>query len=327
MKAQQVKTETTLEPLGPSTSQSLWADHIMQLWANTWGVLKQLFKNPLSASGFIILLGFTLVALLAPWLAPPPERHFNPYMIPQDGFSSTPHPPSVQHPLGTTQNQYDIFYGLIWGTRTAFIIGIIVIFFTLLVGIVTGALSGYFGGWIDEILMRITEIFLAFPSLVATMVLVTILGKGLDKVVIAFIVFGWMGYARLIRGNVLQAKENTYVEAARAAGANSLRIIFRHVVPNAIYPILVVASLDIGTVVLGAAALSFLGLGAQEGYADWGQMINYAHNWILGTHDDRLAYWYTIFFPGLTISLFVLGWNFIGDAFRDIFDPRLRGTR
>jgi peptide/nickel transport system permease protein len=323
MREQPFESEVLLDSMRPNAfSQTAyrWLSNIAE-------VTKKLLKNPLSASGLIILLGFILIALLAPWLAPIPERHPNAYMIPQDGFSSTPKPPSETHFLGTTQDQYDIWYGLVWGTRTAFKIGFVVIFFTLIVGIVIGALSGYFGGWIDEALMRITEIFIAFPSLVATMVLVTILGKGLDKVIIAFVVFGWMTYARLIRGNVLQVKENAYVEAARAAGANSSRIIFRHVVPNAIFPVLVVASLDIGTVVLGAAALSFLGLGAPEGYADWGQMINYARNWILGTHSDRLAYWYTIFFPGLTISLFVLGWNFIGDAFRDIFDPRLRGSR
>jgi peptide/nickel transport system permease protein len=248
-------------------------------------------------------------------------------MIPQDGFSPTPKAPSAQHPLGTTERQYDIFYGLVWGTRTAFKIGFVVLFFTLIVGVILGALSGYFGGWIDELLMRLTEIFIAFPSLVATMVLVTILGKGLDKIIIAFVVFGWMTYARLIRGSILQIKESAYIEAARAAGATSARIIFRHLVPNAIFPVIVVASLDIGTIVLGAAALSFLGLGAPEGYADWGQMISYARNWILGSHSDRLAYWYTIFFPGLMISLFVLAWNFLGDAFRDIFDPRLRGSR
>jgi peptide/nickel transport system permease protein len=304
-----------------------WQERLERLWSNVWAITRRLFRYPLSAAGVLLLSGFVAMALLAPWIAPPPPGHTNPYTIPQDSFGPTPRPPSPQHILGTTQDQYDIFYGLVWGTRTAFIIGIIVVFCTLFIGIVVGAISGYFGGWPDEIIMRVTEIFLAFPSLVATMVLVTILGKGLDKVVISFIVFGWMGYARLIRGNVLQVKEFAYVEAAYAAGANSLRIIFRHVVPNAIFPILVVASLDTGTVVLGAAALSFLGLGAPEGFADWGQMINFARNWILGTHADRLAYWYTIFFPGLTISLFVLAWNFLGDAVRDILDPRIRKAR
>ncbi len=323
MREQPFESPLLVESIKPNP----FLDFVRCVFSNIREVLSKLLKNPLSATGLIILLGFVLVALAAPWLAPPSERHLDSYMIPQDGFSPTPKPPSAQHLFGTTERQYDIFYGLVWGTRTAFKIGFVVLFFTLIVGIILGALSGYFGGWIDELLMRMTEIFIAFPSLVATMVLVTILGKGLDKIIIAFVVFGWMTYARLIRGNILQIKENTYIEAARAAGATATRIIFRHLVPNAIFPVVVVASLDIGTVVLGAAALSFLGLGAPEGYSDWGQMISYALNWILGTHNDRLAYWYTIFFPGLMISLFVLAWNFLGDAFRDIFDPRLRGSR
>jgi peptide/nickel transport system permease protein len=300
--------------------------------------LRQLLRNPLSTVGLLLLIFFTTVALLAPWLAPP-ERPDAPYQIPQreivrpfqapqgkDVFETTPARPSPNHLLGTTQNHYDIYYALVWGARNAFKLGITIVLSTLLIGIIVGSIAAYFGGWSDEILMRIVEIFLVFPFLLATLVLTTILGRGLDKIIIAFIVFGWPGYARFVRGEVLHVKENAYVEAARAAGAGSLRVIFRHVLPNAIFPVLVLASLDIGSIVLSASALSFLGL-IPEGYADWGQLIGFSRNLIVGTPLNPLEYWYTIVYPGLAISLFVLGWNLIGDAVRDIFDPRLRGSR
>ncbi len=192
-----------------------------------------------------------------------------------------------------------------------------------IIGVVLGALAGYFGRWVDEALMRVTEVFLAFPFLVAAIVLTAILGKGLDKVMIALIVFGWPPYARLVRGDVLALKEREYVQAARALGAGPLRILARHVLPNMIHPVLVLASLDMGAIVLSAAGLSFLGLGSEIGYADWGQMISFARNFI--TELD--AYWWTVIYPGAAIVLFVLGWNLVGDAFRDVLDPRLRGTR
>jgi peptide/nickel transport system permease protein len=243
--------------------------------------------------------------------------------MPRDGFSADPKPPSPEHPLGTTPYQYDILYGLIWGTRTAFHVGFVVVASITLIGIALGSVAGYFGRWIDEALMRVTEVFLAFPFLVAAIVLTSILGKGLDKIMIALITFGWPTYARLVRGDILSLKEREYIQAARALGAGHLRIITRHVLPNMIYPVLVLASLDMGAIVLSAAGLSFLGLGSEIGYADWGQMISFARNFI--TELD--AYWWTVIYPGTAIVLFVLGWNLVGDAFRDVLDPRMRGTR
>jgi len=157
-------------------------------------------------------------------------------------------------------------------------------------------------------------------------VITAVLGKGLEKVMIAIAVVGWPVYARLLRGEILSVKQRDYVEAARAAGAGDLRIILRHVVPNTIYPFLVYAAFDTGVIVLVAAALSFLGLGAEVGYADWGQLINMSRSWILGVPGNPFVYWYTVVFPGIVIFLFVLGWNLLGDAFRDILDPRLRGS-
>ena len=284
---------------------------------------RQLVKNPLSLAGIIIIVVFAILAIFAPLIAPPPEGHLNHYMIPRDGYSATPQLPSEEHIFGTTEGQYDIFYGVIWGTRSAFHVGLVVIGIVLAVGIVLGSLAGYFGGVIDEVIMRITDIFLAFPALILAMAIVSAIGPSLKSVMIALTVVSWPSYARLIRGDILQVREEDYIEASRGIGASSGRVIIRHVLPNAIYPTLVMASLDIGAVVLSAAALSFLGLGAPEGYADWGQLTSFARNWIVGPSSDPLRYWYAVTIPGLFILFFVLGWNLLGDAFRDILDPRL----
>jgi peptide/nickel transport system permease protein len=203
--------------------------------------------------------------------------------------------------------------------------GICITGITALIGIFWGTMSAYFGGWVDMVFMRITDIFQAFPFLIAAMTIAAVLqpkiGRSILTAAIALIVFGWMGYARLIRGDILSIRERDYVQAARAAGAGHLRLILRHILPNAIYPTLVVASMDIGSYVISFAALSFLGLGAEVGYADWGQMLSFARNWI-----PRLnQYWWIILYPGLALVLFVLAWNLVGDALRDILDPRLRG--
>lgn len=285
--------------------------------------VRQIAKNPLSVAGIIILIFFVVIAIFAPLIAPPPEGHVNPYMIPREGYSATPQPPSEEHIFGTTQGEYDIFYGVIWGTRSAFQVGLVVIGIVVTIGIILGSLSGYFGGVIDEVIMRITDIFLAFPALILAMAIVAVIGPSLRSVMIALSIVSWPSYARLIRGDILQVREEDYIEASRGIGASSGRVIIRHVLPNAIYPTLIMASLDIGAIVLAAAALSFLGLGAPEGYADWGQLTSFARNWIVGPYQNPLKYWYAVTIPGLFILFFVLGWNLLGDAFRDIFDPKL----
>ncbi len=280
-------------------------------------------KNPLSIIGLVLIITFAIIALFAPLIAPTPEGQFNPYMIPRDGYASTPEPPSAEHIFGTTQGQYDIFYGVIWGTRTAFQIGLIVMSAVLVIGIALGSIAGYFGGIIDEIIMRVTDIFLAFPPLILAMAVTIALGPRLESVMIAITVVSWPSYARVIRGDILAVREEDYIEASRSVGSSHLRVIVRHILPNSIYPVFIMASLDIGAVVLTAAALSFLGLGVPEGYADWGQMINFARNWIVGTPSNPFAYWHTVTIPGLFIFFFVMGWNLLGDALRDILDPRL----
>jgi len=278
--------------------------------------VKKLFTNPTAILGFTLLTVFILVAALAPVLAPPadPQNH---YIIPRLGFLTEPQPPSAETIFGTTEGQYDIFYAVVWGTRTAFKIGFLVVFCTTLIGVAVGAVAGYYRGATDEILMRVTDVFMSIPFLIAVIVLTTILGKGLDKVIIALIAFDWMDTARLLRGNVLQVREEEYVQAARSLGLNDFRIIIAHILPNTTFPVIIQATMRIGTLVVVASGLSFLGLGAPQDYADWGQIISYSRNW------QGLEFWYTIFFPALGMVLFVLSWNLIGDALRDIFDPRL----
>jgi peptide/nickel transport system permease protein len=304
------------------------------------------------------LTAFVVMAIGAGWFAPPPENSRDPYMIPRDGFSTTPEEPSDAHPMGTTEGQYDIYYGVFWGARTAFRIGVVITLFTTIIGLFVGSISAFYGGWLDEVLMRITEIFQAFPFLLAaitlTSVLQTVYGRGsagplmflakllatvtffqspvtdIDPIqlqiltgMLAIIIFGWMTYARVIRGNILAVREYDYALAARTIGASNMRILFRHLLPNAVFPVLVIASMNIGSYVLTFAALSFLGLGAQRGYADWGQMISFARNWV----PSLATYWWIVIFPGVAIVLFVLAWNLVGDALRDILDPRLTGSR
>ncbi len=285
-------------------------------------LLYQLRRNPLSLAGITIILAFLIIAILAPAIAPPPEGHSNIYQIPRSGFAPIPTPPSEDHIFGTTQGQYDIFYGVIWGTRSAFQVGLLVVGAVLIIGITLGSIAGYFGGIIDEVIMRITDVFMAFPALILAMAITVALGPSLTSVMVALIIVSWPSYTRLVRGDILAIREEDYVEASRGVGSSHARIIIRHILPNAIYPTLIMASLDIGAVVLSAAALSFLGLGAPEGYADWGQMVQFARNWIVGPPGNPLAYWYTVTIPGLFILFFVLGWNLLGDAFRDILDPR-----
>jgi peptide/nickel transport system permease protein len=304
------------------------------------------FTNPLSVVGISLIVLFILVAILAPVIIPPVENA-DPFMIPRDGYAAQPLPPGSKwlrrppplpfwytaltgsdqwvHILGTSSGAWDIFYGLIWGARTAIIVGVLIEGVTLLIGIIIGSVSSFYGGWVDEVLMRITEIFMAFPFIFAALTLSAVLtpklGKGIWPPTIAIITFGWMSYARLIRGDILSIRERDYIMAARVVGVSDMQILFKHIVPNAIYPTLVLASMDIGTLVISFAALSFLGIGTEVGYADWGQVISFARNYIAVFS----KYWYIIVYPGITLILFVLGWNLVGDALRDIMDPKMRG--
>jgi peptide/nickel transport system permease protein len=315
------------------------------LGPENYRILTGLLKTPASIAGFVLIGIFILVAVFAPVIIPPVGN--DPYKIPRDGFSGEPKPmgsewkrnaPDVPfwytavtgnedwvHIFGTAQGQYDIFYGIVWGTRTAFRTGFIVVVSTFLIGVIVGSISGFYGGLVDNIIMRVVDIFMTLPfilmALIMAAVLTPVIGKSLIPSIIALISFGWMGYARIIRGDILSVKERDYVLAARVVGVRNYRILFRHILPNAIFPTLVLASLGIGDVVLGFAALSFLGIGTQVGYADWGQILSFARNWITSLQ----TYWYIVIWPGLILVLFVMGWNLVGDALRDVLDPRMRG--
>jgi peptide/nickel transport system permease protein len=312
-------------------------------------LLRGLYTNPLSVAGLIIVTFFLLAAALAPVLAPPLRVAANPYLIPRDGFGPEPKPPGTVwtrevpplpfwyrtvmgkdewvHLMGTASGQFDIYYGVVWGARTALFAGFMVTSTTVAIGLIVGSLAAFYGGWLDDLLMRFTEIVMAFPFLLAALTLSAILvpkfGRGVWPPTIALIFFGWTRYCRVIRGEILSAKERDYVMAARVVGTKDIRLIIRHILPNTIYPILVLASFRLGDAVVTFSALSFLGVGTQIGYADWGQIISFARDWILSLD----THWYIIVFPGMALIMFGLGWNLIGDALRDILDPRMRGTR
>jgi len=316
------------------------------LGPENYRVLQGLFKTPAAIAGTILIVFFLLIAILAPVLAPPLNPN-DPYKIPRDGFKAEPKPmgevwkskaPPLPfwweaitgkdqwvHIFGTAQGQYDIYYGVIWGTRTAFKTGLAVVISTVLVGVIVGSVSAYYGGIVDNILMRIVDVLYVLPGLMATLILAAVLtpviGRSVLPVMISLIAFGWLGYARIIRSDILSVKQRDFVLAAKVIGVQDSRILFRHIIPNAIFPTLILASLGIGDVVLSFAALSFLGIGVELGYADWGQVLAFARNWITSLN----TYWYIIVWPGVSLVLFVLGWNLVGDALRDVLDPRLRG--
>ncbi len=322
---------------------------------------KRFRRNPLAMVGSLLLLGFILVAFLAPAITAPQlantpsarpclrdlgikrseavEVLRNPlnavfwkavlappkscYNIPRASFSPLPKPPSKKHPMGLSGGSYDILYGLTWGTRTAFYVGFLVVGISLAIGIVIGGLSGFLGGATDNLIMRVTDVMLSFPRLVYVMIVVVIFGNGLTQVMLALALVGWAGYSRFFRGDILRTKAQDFVDAARALGASPLRVFLKHVFPNAVGTLLILASMDVGAIVLTAAGLSFLGLGAPVGYADWGQMISFARGYILGTAQGTpFDFWYVWIYPTLMLVLFGLAWNLLGDAVRDALDPK-----
>lgn len=287
--------------------------------------------SPALLAGVLIIFGFVAMSLAAPILAPPEGD--DPYTMPTSSFRINPEPPRPGYPLGTTERSFDVFYGIVWGTHIAFRIGLSVTAGRLLIGMVVGLISGYYAGWLDAIIMRITDAFLAFPIVPATLVMLAFFGprtlgrmasgSGVDSIIIlSLILFGWMQYARLVRGNVLAERAKQYVEAAVSIGASSRRIIWRHVLPNIPQGLFVLAASDVGAMVVLAAVFTFLGLAGRAGLADWGWMLNIGRNWIIGTPSNAFQYWYTYLPPIAAIVLFSVGWNLIGDGLRDVMDPR-----
>jgi peptide/nickel transport system permease protein len=271
--------------------------------------LRVLFRNPMALAGLAVILLWSLVAILAPVIAPydPLEQNI------QDRLQ----PPSREHLCGTDELGRDIFSRIIYGARISLPMGLIVVVFAMFLGGAVGALAGFIGGRFDDLVMRLADITLAFPSIVLALAIAAALGPSLKNLLIAMMAVWWPEYARLMRGQVLSVKNNDYVEACRAIGVPSGRTLVRHIVPNTGTPLLVKASLDAGSAILTVAALSFIGLGAVPPTPEWGAMISMGRT--------KFYQWWMMTFPGLAILTVVLGFNFLGDGLRDALDPRLRG--
>jgi peptide/nickel transport system permease protein len=265
--------------------------------------------NPLNVVAIAIIFMFAAGALLAEFLAP-----YDP--LTQE-LATRLEPPSPAHWLGTDQLGRDIASRLLYGARISLVIGVVVVASAGIFGTLVGLIAGYAGGLTDEALMRLTEVFLAFPPLILAMAIAGALGPSLTNAIIAVAAVTWAVYARLTRGQLLSLRRREFVEAARSIGASRTRILLRHLLPNALAPLLIQASFDMGAAIIAAAGLSFIGFGAQPPTPEWGVMISEGRNFI------STQLWLSLF-PGLAILLAVGAFNLLGDGLRDVFDPRLR---
>ena len=270
---------------------------------------KSLLREPGTVLGLFLVGSLLLAGLLAPWLPLDDPAEIN--------LSERLLSPSSEHLLGTDHLGRDTFSRLIHGARTTLLAAVATLALSMTIALTVGTLSGYYGGWPDTALMGVVDLLLAFPSLILALAVAGVLGPGLFNVLLAAGAVWWVGHARIIRGITLGARQMEYVTAARAAGAGNLRIILRHIAPNILGPIIVIASLDIGWIILGIAGLSFLGLGAQPPTPEWGAMLNDARPQLQTA--PRL-----LLLPGAAIFLAVLGFNLLGDGLRDLLDPRTR---
>jgi peptide/nickel transport system permease protein len=268
-----------------------------------------MMHRPVPAVAVLALIGLVLLAL-----APALFTHADPVRI---SLGERLRPPSRPHPFGTDDFGRDVLARVVYGARISLGSGIVVIATSIVLGGVVGTLAGFHGGWSDELLMRVTDMFMAFPPILLAMTVVVVLKPGTLNTTLALIAVWWPPYARLLRGQVLAIRERSYVEAAAALGAPPRRVILKHVLPNALTPVVVQATMDMGYVVLAAAALGFLGLGAPPPIPEWGKMVSDGRRYFLE------AWWFPMF-PGLAIAATVLVFNLIGDDLRDWLDPRSR---
>ena len=266
--------------------------------------------NPLAATGVVLVILFVITALFAPWIAPQDPAHI--------ALPTRLSPPSSAHWCGTDEVGRDILSRLIYGSRISMLVGSSVVAASLALGLIIGSLAGYYGGGIDRFVnVILMNAFMSFPGILLAIAFVAFRGPGIFNLVFALSLGGWVGYARLVRGQVLAAREREFVEAARALGASDLRVIARHIWPNIIQPIIVQAAIGMAGAILAEATMSFLGLGVPPPTASWGAMLN----------DGRAHLFdapYLVLFPALAVMLAVLSFNFIGDALRDFLDPRSR---
>jgi peptide/nickel transport system permease protein len=267
----------------------------------------RLMRSKVALAGLVTLTVLAFVALAAPIISPAqPNR-----VAPRDALQG----PSLNHWFGTDQYGRDVMTRVFYGTRISLVIGFISVSIAVVIGTVLGLVSGYYGRWVDAIIMRLVDVMLAFPGILLALALVSILGPSLPNLMIAVGISSVPAYARLVRGSVLAAKENVYVEAARVVGCSDALIMRRHVLPNVVAPIIVLATLGIASAILSAAALSFLGLGSQPPTPEWGRMLSEGRNYLR-------EQWWIATFPGLAIMITVLAMNLLGDGLRDVLDPR-----
>ncbi|KPA08890.1 peptide ABC transporter permease [Candidatus Magnetomorum sp. HK-1] len=279
------------------------------MWKKT-SVVRALFKHKLSCIGLIIIFLMTFMALFAPFLAPYHPNEQDLYHVLE--------PPSMDHLLGTDDVGRDLLSRVIYGSRVSLSVGILSTFFSALIGILLGLISGYKGGIIDMILMRITDTFMCIPAFILLLVMAAAIGPGLTNIVIVVSVLGWTGFARITRGQVLQLREMPYVEAAIACGASDFRIMFRHLLPNSAAPLIVTASLSIGAAIMLESGAAFFGLSIQPPTPSWGKALRIGYSYL------EIAPLFSIA-PGMMITLSVLAFNFLGDGLRDVLDPQLSG--
>ena len=269
-------------------------------------------QSALSIVGLLLVAGLVFVALFGAWLAPYPEHVAG-------GINTALRfrPPSGAHLFGTNELGQDVFSLVLAGTRVSLFAGLAVVALGALVGTMIGAIAGYAGGWTDDILMRIADLKLTVPGLIFAMAIAAALGPGIFNMVLAIAAGWWPGYARLVRGEVMARKEEMFVTAARAIGAGPGRILFRHILPNVMTPVIIKMSLDMGFAILTVASLGFIGIGVKPPTPEWGALLSVARNYMPDV-------WWTAIFPGLAIFVAVFGFNLLGDGLRDVFDPRAR---
>ena len=269
-------------------------------------------KNKLAVGGLVVIAGIVITFLFASLIAPHDPG--------KTDVSLKLQPPSSQHVLGTDQLGRDVFSRMLYGSRISLSVGFVAVAISIFIGVLVGALAGYYGGWVDSLLMRFVDIMICFPSFFLILTVVALLGPSLLKVMFVIGITSWMGTSRFVRAEFLSLRERDFVQAAQALGVKDLRIIFRHILPNALAPVFVTATLDVATAILVEAGLSFLGFGAQPPAPSWGNILTEGRTYIFD------AWWLTLF-PGLAILITVLSFNLLGEGLRDALDPRLRGRR
>ncbi|MDG2405747.1 MAG: ABC transporter permease [Paracoccaceae bacterium] len=279
-------------------------------------LFQRLVSNPTTVLGLVIIGLMLGMAIFAPWIAEPNVP--DPYQMPRDWGAVRKPPGTPGHFLGTTNEGGDVLYGVVWGSRTSLQLSLIVVGSTMVIGTIVGSIAGLLGGWVDELLMRIVDVFLSIPELIFALAIAAVLGPSFANIIFALSVVLWVKYARIMRAQVMQVKANDYVDAARVIGDSKLNIYLRDILPNAVTPVTVQATLDMGNVVLIGATLSFIGL-SEAGIAEWGVLVSEGQ---AGIASGR---WWASTFPGLLIFLWALAFNLVGDGLRDALDPRTEG--